>query len=139
MLKVKRLSSKATLPRRMRDGDAGFDLYSVETVFIEPGEIVTIPTGIAVELPPNTCMILKDRSGLALKGLHILAGVIDENYRGEIKVVMVNLSKNRITLSRGTRVTQALILPYLSPEIVEVDTLSDTERGDKGFGSSGLF
>ncbi len=139
VLKVKKLRPDAVLPVRKRKGDAGLDLYAVEGVVLKPGEWVAIPTGIAVEIPEGHFGLIKDRSGLALKhALHCLAGVVDENYRGEIKVVMINLGKEEVKIEKGTRIAQLLIIPYLSVDIEEVEELSDTERGEKGFGSSGL-
>ena len=138
-LKVKKLRSDAFLPVRKREGDAGLDLYSVEEVVLKPNEWVAVPTGIAVEIPKGHFGLIKDRSGLALKhALHCLAGVVDENYRGEVKVVLINLGREEVKLPKGTRIAQLLIVPYLRVEVEEVEELSDTERGEKGFGSSGL-
>ena len=138
-LKVKKLLKEAKLPVRKREGDAGLDLYSVEDVNLNPGEWKAIPTGIAVEIPKGYVGLIKDRSGLALKyALHCLAGVIDENYRGEIKVIVINLGREKVFIQKGTRIAQLLLVPYLKVEPVEVEELSDTERGKKGFGSSGV-
>jgi len=138
-LKVKRLREDAILPVRKRRGDAGLDLYSAEEVVLKPNEWVAVPTGIAVEIPEGHFGLIKDRSGLALKhALHCLAGVVDENYRGEVKVVLINLGREEVKLPKGTRIAQLLIVPYLRVEVEEVAKLSDTERGEKGFGSSGL-
>jgi len=138
-LKVKKLLKEAKLPVRKREGDAGLDLYSVEDVNLNPGEWKAIPTGIAVEIPKGYVGLIKDRSGLALKyALHCLAGVIDENYRGEIKVVVINLGREKVFIQKGTRIAQLLLVPYLKVEPIEVEELSDTERGEKGFGSSGV-
>ena len=139
VLKVKKLRPDAVLPVRKRKGDAGLDLYAVEDVVLKPGEWKAVPTGIAVEIPEGHFGLIKDRSGLALKhALHCLAGVVDENYRGEIKVVMINLGREEFKIEKGTRIAQLLIVPYLSVEVEEVEELSDTERGERGFGSSGL-
>jgi len=138
-LKVKKLRADAKLPVRKREGDAGLDLYSVEDVTLKPGEWKAVSTGIAVEIPKGYVGIVKDRSGLALKyALHCLAGVIDENYRGEIKVVLINLGDKEVHLEKGSRIAQLLLVPYLKVKPVEVEELSDTERGEKGFGSSGI-
>ncbi|HIO41542.1 MAG TPA: dUTP diphosphatase [Aquifex sp.] len=139
VLKVKKLRPDAVPPVRKRKGDAGLDLYAVEDVVLKPGEWKAVPTGIAVEIPEGHFGLIKDRSGLALKhALHCLAGVVDENYRGEIKVVMINLGGEEFKVEKGTRIAQLLIVPYLSVEVEEVEELSDTERGERGFGSSGL-
>ncbi|MBU5682719.1 MAG: dUTP diphosphatase [Candidatus Aenigmatarchaeota archaeon] len=137
-LKVKRLNESAKLPERKREGDAGLDLYSIEDIEINPNEIKLVSTGIAIEIPKGYVGIIKDRSGLATKGLHVLAGVIDENYRGEVKIVLINLGKEKIFLEKYSRVAQLLILPYLKCNVKEVEELSETERGDSGFGSSGI-
>ncbi len=138
-LKVKKLHPEAKIPVRKREGDAGLDLYSVEDTVLQPGEWKAIPTGVAVEIPEGYVGIIKDRSGLALKyALHCLAGVIDENYRGEVKVVIINLGKETVKLEKGSRIAQLLLVPYLKAEPIEVGDLSDTERGEEGFGSSGL-
>ncbi len=138
MLKVKRLNENAKLPERKHEEDAGLDLYSCEEVEILPNEIKTISTGIAIEIPKGYFGLIKDRSGLATKGLHVLAGVIDSNYRGEVKVVLINLSKEKIKIEKNSRIAQLIIIPYLKVNIQEVEELSQTERGEKGFGSSGL-
>jgi len=138
-LKVKRLHPEAKLPVRKREGDAGLDLYAVEDVVLKPGGWAAVPTGIAVEIPKGYFGLIKDRSGLALKyALHCLAGVVDENYRGELKVVIINLGPKEVRIEKGTRIAQLLVIPYLPVEVKEVEELSDTERGKKGFGSSGL-
>jgi dUTP pyrophosphatase len=138
-LKIKKLREDAKLPLRKREGDAGLDLYSVEEVVLQPGEWKAIPTGVAVEIPKGYFGLIKDRSGLALKyALHCLAGVVDENYRGEVKVVLINLGREPVKLEKHTRIAQLLIIPYLPVEVKEVEELSETERGEGGFGSSGL-
>ncbi|HID79514.1 MAG TPA: dUTP diphosphatase [Aquifex aeolicus] len=138
-LKVKKLREDARLPVRKRKGDAGLDLYSVENVILKPGEWKAVSTGIAIEIPQGYFGLVKDRSGLALKyALHCLAGVIDENYRGEVKVLLINLGNREVKLEKHSRIAQLLIVPYLETEVEESENLSDTERGEKGFGSSGL-
>lgn len=137
-LKVKKLNENAKLPERKREGDAGLDLYCIEDYIIKPFEIKQISTGIAIEIPKGYFGLIKDRSGLAINGLHILAGIIDENYRGEIKIVAINLSNKEIKIEKYTRIAQLIIIPYLKVNIKEVNELSQTERNEKGFGSSGL-
>jgi len=137
-LKVKKLVENAKLPERKREGDAGLDLYCIEDIKILPNEIKLVSTGIAIEIPKGYFGLIKDRSGLATKGLHVLAGVVDENYRGEIKVVMINFGKEKIKLEKFSRIAQLIIIPYAKVEVEEVEELSETERGEKGFGSSGL-
>jgi dUTP pyrophosphatase len=137
ILKVKRLENDAKLPERKREGDVGLDLYCIEDFEIEPNEIKIVRTGIAIEIPKGYFGMIKDRSGLASKGLHVLAGIIDENYRGEIKIVLINLGKEKLKFEKYSRIAQLLIIPYLKVEIEESE-LSQTERGENGFGSSGL-
>jgi len=132
-LKVKKLREDAKLPLRKREGDAGLDLYSVEEVFLKPGEWKALPTGVAVEIPKGYFGLIKDRSGLALKyAVHCLAGVVDENYRGEVKVVLINLGSETVKLDKHTRIAQLLVVPYLPVEVREVKELSETERGQQG-------
>ncbi len=139
ILKVKKLDNRAKLPIRAHAGDAGLDLFSIESVEVKPGEIVEVKTGIAVEIPKGYFGLIKDRSGLAAKGLHVLAGVIDEGYRGEIKVIMVNLGKKPLHIPVGSRFAQLIILPYpRNLKITEAKELTESERGEKGFGSTGL-
>jgi len=127
-----------------RKDDVGYDLRSRIDVVIKPGEIKKIPTGIKVDLSEkigDLCAfgLIKDRSGLASKkGLHVLAGVIDPNYRGEVIVVLKNLGNEEVKISRGDRIAQLLVLIAWCGEFEEVEELSETERGEKGFGSSGL-
>jgi len=137
ILKVKKLENGAKLPERKRERDAGLDLYCIEDFEIEPNEIKIVRTGIAIEIPKGYFGMIKDRSGLASKGLHVLAGIIDENYRGEIKIVLINLGKEKLKFEKYSRIAQLLIIPYLKVEIEESE-LSQTERGENGFGSSGL-
>jgi len=138
-LKVKKLTSNAKLPTKAYKGDLGFDLYSIETVTIKSNEKpVSIRTGIAIELPENYGALILDRSSLASQGLHVVAGVIDNGYRGEIIVKMVNLTKDPITLLEGTKIAQMILIPIVDCNIIEVNQLSETERNDKGFGSSGI-
>jgi len=139
-LKVKRLTENAKLPTKAYEGDLGYDLYSIESVTVKPNEKPTsIRTGIAIELPNNYGCIIKDRSSLASEGLHVVAGVIDNGYRGEIIVKMVNLSNKPITLVEGTKIAQMILIPVVNCDIIEVEQLSKTDRNDKGFGSSGLY
>jgi len=136
---VKKINPEARLPRRVRQGDAGFDLFSVEDVTLLPGKRVLVGTGIAVAIPSGWVGLIKDRSGLAAKqGLHCLAGVIDENYRGEVKVVLYNAGTEPVTLPAGSRIAQLVIVPYYVGPVKEVAELPPSNRGEEGFGSSGL-
>ena len=138
-IKIKKLHPEAILPKYMRSGDAGMDLYSSEEIILAPKERKLIPTGICMAIPQNHVGLIWDRSGLAAKnGLTTLGGVIDETYRGEIKVVMYNSSDTSFTIEKGTRIAQMLIQQISQKEIMEVEELDETIRGDKSFGSSGL-
>lgn len=133
---VKRLTETARLPTRGTPGSAGLDLYADEDTFIAPGQWRLISTGIAVAVPPHFAGLVWPRSGLACKGITTDAGVIDADYRGEVKVLLVNFSDSPWDISPGMRVGQLLIQPVF-PHITEVDELPDTERGAGGFGSTG--
>lgn len=138
MLKVKKLNSRARLPVKI-PGSAGYDLYSNERKILVPYERVIIGTGLAMAFSRRYVGRICDRSGLAWNnGLHVLAGVIDPNYRGEWKVVLFNTSERTITLQEETRIAQVLFYEVADWEVLEVEELSDTERGSGGFGSTGV-
>lgn len=142
-LKIKKLKDNARIPKRATEGAAGMDLYACipEAITLAPGQLAVIPTGIAIELPDNTCAaFLYARSGLGVKHGICLAngvGVIDSDYRGEICAGLCNVSDRPYTIEPDERVAQMVIAPVLTPEIVEVTELGDTERGAGGFGSTG--
>ena len=141
-ISVKKLSPKAILPTYGSEEAAGADLYACleETVTIQPGETAWISTGIALEVPKGCAGLIYARSSLGVKrGLAPAnkVGVIDSDYRGEIRVVLLNHSKLPQTITHGERVAQMLITPVLTPAYVEVEELSDTTRGSGGFGSTG--
>jgi len=138
IFKIKKIHSKAKTPKYALKEDAGLDLFSVEDVLIKPGEIVAVKTGITVELPRSTVGLIWDKSGLALKsGIKVMGGVIDESYRGEIGVIVTNLSDKNHGVKIGDKIAQLLVQKIERPEILEVKDLSDTERSEKGFGSTG--
>ncbi|MBI1968460.1 dUTP diphosphatase [Candidatus Woesearchaeota archaeon] len=137
-LHIKKLSATATIPKYIHPHDAGMDLYSDETINIQPGERKLIPTGIAMAIPSGYVGLIWDRSGLAAKhGIKSMGGVIDANYRGEIKVILHNLSDTPFTVEKGMRIAQLLIQPIEKKKIVEVEELDATERAEQGFGSTG--
>lgn len=139
-LSVRRLTSTATLPTRAYSDDAGLDLYADEdgTQWIYPHRQLRIHTGIAIELPPNTMGLILDRSSLGRLGIKVLGGVIDCNYRGEVIVVLGNMSDNyNHHFVRGAKIAQLVIIPILLPVVYEVEELSNTARGDNNFGSTG--
>ncbi len=139
---VKKISPKAILPTYGSAEAAGADLYACleEPVTIGPGETAWIPTGIAMEVPKGCAGLIYARSSMGVKrGLAPAnkVGVIDSDYRGEIRVVLLNHGKEPQTVSHGERVAQMIITPVVTPAYVEVPELSDTDRGTGGFGSTG--
>lgn len=137
-IKVKKLREDAFLPKYALSGDAGMDLFAVENTTIEPGEIVSVQTGVSIEIPQGYVSLIWDKSSIPLKyGLTTMGGVIDHTYRGEYKIIMFNAGKEPHTFERGDKIAQLLIQPVISGEVVEVEELSDTVRGDGGFGSTG--
>ena len=137
-LKIKKLNSEAIVPHYAHADDAGFDLFSTETIEIALNSRVQVPTGIAMEIPEGFVGLIWDKSGLSHKhGLKTLGGVIDSGYRGEIKVGIINLGAETYLLEKGHKIAQMIIQKKETCEIVEVDELSDTSRGKSGFGSTG--
>ena len=137
-LKVKKLHPDATLPKYNHADDAGMDFFAVEDVELAPGERTSVPTGIAMEIPIGYVGLLWDKSGVAHKGgIKTLGGVIDSGYRGEVKIGVINLSNEKYIFQKGHKVAQMLIQKVEKVEIEEAEELSDTVRGEKGFGSSG--
>jgi dUTP pyrophosphatase len=138
-LKVKRIHPEAKLPVYGHPGDAGLDLFSVVERDLLPGEVFAVPTGIQIAVPAGHVGLVWDKSGISLKGVHRLAGVIDAGYRGEVQVVMINLSPAPFALKKGMKIAQLLVQPVAAVEVVEADSLDDTSRGQGGFGSTGLY
>lgn len=137
-LKIRKIQGEARLPAYQHPGDAGMDLYAVEETDLEPGRIKAVPTGIQMAIPPGYVGLVWDKSGLSLSGLHCLAGVVDAGYRGEVRVVLTNMSSETIRIDKGKKIAQMLIQPVCCPTITEVATLDSTARGEGGFGSTGL-
>jgi dUTP pyrophosphatase len=136
-IQILRVSPEATLPTRAHPDDAGLDLYSLEDVILEPQQGRVAKTGIAIALPPKHVGLVADRSSLAKKGIKTAGGIIDAGYRGEIHIVLWNISQDPIQLRKGERIAQLLIIPIITPAVEEVQTLDETQRGTKGFGSTG--
>ena len=139
-LRVKRLTPLATLPRRAHPGDAGLDLCAAVDLDIAPGATGLVGTGLSLELPPGTEAQVRPRSGLALKhSVTVLnaPGTIDEGYRGEVSVILINHGPEVFEVKRGMRVAQFVVQPTLAVEITDSDALSATSRGLGGFGSTG--
>jgi len=140
MIKVKKEHINAKLPTRANPGDAGADLYSVENITIPPQSRTLVSTGISIELPQdNLYGRIAPRSGLAFKnGIDVLAGVIDNGYRGIIGVVLINTDKEKsFEIKIGDRIAQLIIETYHPLSFSEINELGNTSRSDKGFGSSG--
>lgn len=140
-VKILKLVESARLPRYEHEGDAGLDLFAIAPQTIPPGETALINTGIAIELPHNTEAQVRPRSGLALKhSLTVLntPGTIDAGYRGEISIIMINHGKQPFQVLAGMKIAQMVIAPVIRAELEEVERLSESVRGEGGFGSSGL-
>ncbi|MDR1773268.1 MAG: dUTP diphosphatase [Clostridioides sp.] len=141
-LKVKKIDKDAKIPSFAHKGDAGMDLYSIEEKIIKAGESELIHTGICIELPENTEAQVRPRSGLALNhSVTILntPGTVDEGYRGEIKVIMINHGEKDFKVEKHMKIAQMVIKPIYEIEISEVEELSDSSRGKGGFGSTGMM
>ena len=140
-IRVKRLHPDAKIPKAAKAGDVAFDLYSVIDYEMKPGERFAIPTGIALEIPIGFEGQVRPRSGLALKeGITVLntPGTIDSGYRGEVKTIMINQGNTSFQVTKGMRISQLAIRPVPKVTFVEVEELSDTDRGEGGFGSTGV-
>ena len=138
-LKVRKVQPQARLPVYQHPGDAGLDLFSVAEVVLAPGELAAVPTGIQLAIPDGCVGLIWDKSGISLHGVHRLAGVVDAGYRGEVKVVMINLGREPFAVKPGMKIAQLLIQPVVAAEVVETDDLDETSRGQGGFGSTGRF
>ncbi len=137
-LKIIRLDKELPIPAFARPGDAGFDLLTREKITIAPGERVQVKTGLKMEIPEGFVGFVWDKGGISQKiGLKTMGGVVDSGYRGEIMVGMVNLSKESHTFEKGHKVAQMCIQKFEEVKIVEVEEISESERGEKGFGSTG--
>ncbi len=143
ILHVKKLREDAVLPVRATEGSAGMDLHALvdAPVTLQPGERAMVPTGLAIALPsPEYVALIFARSGLAVKKgvtLSNCVGVIDSDYRGELKIGLINQSKEAYTIEKGERIAQLVIMPVCLPQVVEAENLDETDRGAGGFGSTG--
>ena len=140
---IKRLSKNIELPKYETNGSSGMDLSAnIETqIKIEPGKTSIIPTGISVSIPKNFEIQIRSRSGLAAKSqISVLnsPGTIDADYRGELKVILINLGNKTFVVEKGARIAQMVLCPIVKAKFKEVDNLDDTDRGVGGFGSTGL-
>lgn len=140
-LRVKRLHASVPLPRYAHPGDAGLDLCAAESTRLAAGERTAVSTGLAVAIPEGWVGLVHPRSGLALRqGLTVLnaPGTIDTGYRGEVKVLLVNLGREPVTITQGDRIAQLLLQRVGRALVTETDYLDETVRGGGGFGSTGL-
>jgi dUTP pyrophosphatase len=140
IVKFIKLVDWAIEPTRANDGDVGYDVYSAVDTVVEPGQVRMVESGISVELPSHTEMQVRPRSGMAKKnGITVIntPGTIDTGYRGPCNVLLYNTSDKNFLISRGDKIAQFLITTKLPYKFVEVKSLSKTERGEGGFGSTG--
>lgn len=137
-MKVKKLSPLAKLPQRAHPTDSGADLFALERTVLPARAITKVYTGIAVELPENTSGIIWGKSSVESKGIKAMAGLVDAPYRGELIVCMYNLNEQDFVFEAGQKVAQLVVLPTLYPAFEEVSELTDTSRGEGGFGSTGV-
>ena len=140
---IKRLSRDITLPKYETEGSSGLDLAACieKKIEIKPGKSELIPTGLAVAIPKNFEIQIRPRSGLAAKNqISVLntPGTIDADYRGELKVILINLSNKSFIVEKGLRIAQMVLCPIVKAKLKEVETLEDTKRGTGGFGSTGV-
>jgi len=138
-IKVKRIHNDAKLPCYGHVEDAGLDLFSVMECVLKGGEARAISTGIQVAIPDGYVGLIWDKSGISLKNIHRLAGVVDSGYRGEIKIVMTNLSTEAFSIEKGMKIAQMLIQPVIKVKVVDSEVLDETTRGENGFGSTGKY
>lgn len=140
-LKIQRLHPQAIIPAYQSAGSSGFDFHALESTFVPAGDIGVVRTGLAMEIAQGFELQVRPRSGLALKhSISVLntPGTIDSDYRGEIMVILINHGAKDFAINQGDRIAQGVIAPVVQVAFEEVSTLTHTERGDKGFGSSGI-
>lgn len=135
--RIKKLSPQAVLPTKKNPTDAGWDIVTRETYTLKPGERHMFPTGLATEFPAGYVAVIKDRSSLGSRGIHVLAGVIDAAYRGEWKIVLLNTGFEPYEVAAGDRIAQCLFLPVPAVTVAEVQDLGASDRGENAFGSTG--
>lgn len=138
-LKLIKIDRDVPLPQYAKSGDAGLDLYSAEEVTLKPGERYGVRTGVKMEIPDNHVGLIWDKSGVALSfGIKTMGGVVDSGYRGEVKVILVNLSDKDFSIKKHSKIAQMLIKKFEQAEIEVVDELNESERGEGAFGSTGI-
>jgi len=138
-IRVKKIHKDAKIPLYQHKGDAGLDVFSCVHCVLGARETKPIPTGIKLSIPKGYVGLIWDKSGISLKGIHRLAGVIDSGYRGEVKVVLTNLTDKPSVIKKGMKIAQLLIQKVAEVIIVETEELDETTRGENGFGSTGKY
>lgn len=137
-IKIKKINPDAILPTYAHPGDVGMDLYSIENYVLQPGERKIFDLGFATEFEPGFAVIVKDKGSLPKNGgLHTLGGVYDAGYRGEYNVQLINLGQKPYEIKKGDKLAQLIIYPIVIAELEEVNKLSESERGEGRFGSTG--
>ncbi len=139
ILKIKKINPDVKLLTRAHADDAGLDICANDYYTLHENERAIISTGIQMAIPKNHVGLVWDKSGIAASGLHTMGGVIDSGYRGELKILVVNLSQDIYNIQKGQKIAQLLIQKIKTPDIIESDVLDETERSNDGFGSSGGF
>ena len=137
ILKLKKIHQNAIIPKYDHVDDAGFGLYSIEEKVLKPMEYYAVATGISSEIPQDYFVSIRDRSSMAIKGLHVMGGVIDAGYRGEWKVILINLSGADYKIEVGDKIAQGILQSAKQAKIEITEDLSNTSRGEGGFGSTG--
>ncbi|MCG8572115.1 MAG: dUTP diphosphatase [Spirochaetes bacterium] len=140
-IKVKKLNTNAKLPHKATEHAAGYDLFSAEDVIIRPGEYLLVSTALSLEIPHGFEAQVRPRSGLAIKhGITVFnsPGTIDSDYRGEVKVILINHSQKAFTIEKHMRIAQLVFSQVIPVDLAEVNELATTARGSGGFGSTGL-
>ena len=139
ILEVKPIAVGAEIPSYAMASDVGFDLRANENVELFPGEQKKVRTGLVIKIPEGHVGLIRDRAGIVTKmNIHSVAGTFDPAYRGEVSIIMVNLSEETQMIEKGMRIAQMIVVPVIKPEIVKVNKIDKTERGERGFGSTGL-
>lgn len=136
-IKIKKLKERVKLPKYAHPGDVGMDLFSMETITIEPMGHARLWHGFALEFEHGYAAVVKDKSGISKSGLHTMGGVFDSGYRGEYNTHLVNLSDKPYTIEEGDKVSQLIIYPVAIVDLEEVSELSESARGEGAFGSTG--
>ena len=146
-IKVKKLHNDAIIPKFEYETDTGFSLYTCEDVTIKANKMCAVPTGLAFEFPPGFAFQVKNRSGITMKGvltsdgkyepITVYEGTIDNGYRGQVSIMIRNETNHKITIPKGTKLAQGVIIKYYQGVFKECEILNETDRGNNGFGSTG--